>query len=105
MGFPLRRGKMLDSTEIKGAVRLKISHWPKLIFFNIFFPDFFDVVVDRWDILTIYNPKLFRSKSTLYYKSDQATQKSILDFSWSQLLAKSLDHENDLIFLVMTLGP
>jgi hypothetical protein len=45
------------------------------------------------------------SKSTLHYKSDQATQKSIFDFSWSRLLAKSLDHENDLIFLVKALGP
>ena len=40
---------MLDSTEIKGAVRLKINHWPN-IFLNIFFPIFFDVIVDRWDI-------------------------------------------------------
>jgi hypothetical protein len=50
-GFPLRRGKMLDSTEIKGAVRLKISHWPNYYFLIINFPDFFDVTVDRWDIL------------------------------------------------------
>jgi hypothetical protein len=51
------------------------------------------------------SPKLSRSKSTLHYKSDQITQKSIFYFSWSQLLAKSLDHENDLIFLVVALGP
>jgi hypothetical protein len=31
-GFPLRRGKILDSTEIKGVVRLKINHWPKSFF-------------------------------------------------------------------------
>jgi len=67
--------------EIKGVVRLKISHWPKI------------------------NPKLSRSKSTLHYKSDQAIEKSIFDFSWSWPLAKSCDHENDLIFLVMALGP
>ena len=35
-GFPLRRGKMLDSTEIKGAVRLKISHWPNYYFLLFF---------------------------------------------------------------------
>jgi hypothetical protein len=42
---------MLDSTEIKGAVRLKINHWPKSVFIYIFFPIFFDVIGDRWDIL------------------------------------------------------
>jgi hypothetical protein len=39
---------MLDSTEIKGAVRLKINHWLKKKI-NIFFPDFFDATVDHWD--------------------------------------------------------
>jgi hypothetical protein len=49
-GFPLRRGKMLDSTEIKGAVRLKISHWSNFFLNDFIFPIFFDVIVDHWDI-------------------------------------------------------
>jgi hypothetical protein len=40
-GFLLRRGKMLDSTEIKGAGRLKINHWLKLFFLIYFSPGFF----------------------------------------------------------------
>jgi hypothetical protein len=44
---------MLDSTEIKGAVRLKINHWPifKKKIKKKIFPNFFDVTIDRWDIL------------------------------------------------------
>jgi hypothetical protein len=42
---------MLDSTEIKGAVRLKINHWPKSFFYIFLFPIFFDITLDRWDIL------------------------------------------------------
>jgi hypothetical protein len=45
---------MLDSTEIKGAVRLKISHWP-IFFLIFFFPNFFDVTVDHWDRIFLHS--------------------------------------------------
>ena len=86
-GFPLRWGRMLDSTEIKGAIRLKISHWPKLLFLLFIFPDFFWRYYRSLGYIKNINPKLSQSKSTLHYKSDQATQKSIFYFSWSRLLA------------------
>ena len=41
---------MLDSTEIKGAVRLKINHWPNRFFLYFVSRFFFDVIVGRWDI-------------------------------------------------------
>ena len=91
-GFSVEARQNAQLNGNQGSGKAENQPLAEIIIFNIyFFPIFFWHYCISLGYITKISPKSSRSKSTLHYKSDQATQKSILDFSWSWLLVHSVN--------------